>query len=61
MNEIVTTNIIGLIHWWGGRASLINSECKEIMIEDYSWPFVIDNSVSDNKEKYWISFIRSIE
>ena len=34
MNEIVTTYIIGLIHW-GGRASLINIECKKIMIEDY--------------------------
>ena len=30
MNEIVTTNIIGLIHWWGGRASLINSKCKNL-------------------------------
>ena len=43
MNEIVTTYIIGLIHW-GGRASLINIECKKIMIEDYIWPFVIDNN-----------------
>ena len=60
MNEIVTTYLIGLIHW-GGLASLINSECKKIMIDDWSWPFVIDNNVSDNKEKYWISFIRSIE
>ena len=50
MNEICDN-----IHNWidsllGGRASLINSECKKIMIDDWSWPFVIDNNVSDNKE-----------